>query len=248
MRDQKEFYEKYWKHREVEGRLHDKKGMWIPERIKTAVKIIEDRTFNRKETISVLDIGCGEGTIGKLLKEKFGDKVSVIGCDISTTALKNAQIYYSDVYAIDVESDTFQFIRKFGEQKFDYVVVLEVLEHLFNPENVLEQVYAILKDDGILIASFPNIAWYKYRMDILRGHFPKNYLLYPGEHIQNFTLHSFCRLLRESKFSPVEINGQFVFPRIFKPRSLFTFIFKKFPNLFGYQLVVISKKEMKEKN
>jgi len=241
MKDQKEFYEKYWNDRKTKGRLHTKNGMWIPQRINIAVRmIVEEVKFGRKSSVSVLDVGCGEGTLGKLLKEQLKDKVFVIGCDISDVILNEASIYYDKVFQVNVETD--EFMRKLSGQKFDYIVILEVLEHLFKPEIVLKQCYNLLNEDGFLIASFPNIAWYKYRLDMLKGHFPKNYLLYPGEHIQNFTLHSFRKLLEGSGFCPIEIDGQFVFPRIFKPTRIFLPLFKKFPNLFGYQIVVKSKK------
>lgn len=218
--------------------------MWIPERIKIAVNlIVKDLSFNKSKSIYVLDIGCGEGTLGKLLKEKLKDKVSIIGCDISDTILKAAFDYYSDVVQIDVETD--ELIHKFGQYKFDYILALEVLEHLFKPEHVLQQCYSILKEDGTLVTSFPNIAWYKYRIDMLKGHFPKNYLLFPGEHIQNFTYYSFNKLLVENEFIPIEIDGQFIVPRILRPARFFNSIFRKFPNLFGYQLVIKSKKKKK---
>jgi methionine biosynthesis protein MetW len=242
---QKEFYEDYWKNRISQERIHTKEDMWVPQRISITVDmVVKDKRYGNNERISVLDIGCGEGTMGKLLKEHLGNKVSIVGCDISNTALKNAVIYYSNVHEIDIETNGI--IERFYKQKFDYVIVLEVLEHLFKPENVLKQVYTILNEDGILIASFPNIAWYKYRIDMLRGNFPKNYLLYPGEHIQYFTFRSFYKLLRESKFSPIEIDGQFVFPSIFKPARFYYPILKLFPNLFGYQIVIKSQKEKRK--
>ncbi len=117
-----------------------------------------------------------------------------------------------------------------------------MLEHLLNPENIVRQCHSLLKEDGTLIASFPNIAWYRYRIDMLRGYFPKDYLLFPGEHIQHFNFFSFNAMLRKSGFSPTKIDGKFIFPRIFKPARLFLPIVKRFPNLFGYQIVVKYKK------
>ena len=130
----------------------------------------------------------------------------------------------------------------FKSVSIDLITINSVLHHIKDTNFFLNELHRILKKNGILIASFPNIAWYKYRMDMLRGHFPRNYLIYPGEHIQNFTLHSFYKLLQENGFFPIEIDGQFIFPRIFKPARFFAPIFKKFPNLFGYQIVVKSKK------
>ncbi len=213
--------------------------MWIPERIEIAIKMIDRNSKNDKK-ISILDIGCGEGVLGKLLKELAPKKHEIFGTDIASTALKYAKEFYDGVYCVDIEKE--EFITTLQRKNFDFIIALEVLEHLYKPENVLKQCYKILKEDGYFISSFPNIAWYKYRIDMLKGNYPKNYLLFPGEHIQNFTLHSFYRLLRENGFSPNEIGGQFIFPRIFKPKKVFTSLFKKFPNLFGYQIVVKSKK------
>ncbi len=194
--------------------------------------ILRDLNVNGNKTVYVLDIGCGEGAFGKLLTERLKDQVYIIVCDISDTALTRTSWYYFRVFQANIETN--ELVKRFSDQRFDYIVILEVLEHLFKPIDVLSQCYKILNDDGFLLASFPNIAWYKYRIDMLRGYFPKNYLLYPGEHIQNFTLDSFYKLLLESGFSPIEIDGRFIFPRVFKPFKLFYPIFKKFPTLFGY--------------
>jgi len=242
---QRKFYEDYWKCRVTERRLHTKEDTWIPQRIITTIDmIIQDFPFKGNKIMHVLDIGCGEGTIGKLLNEKLKDKVSIIGCDISKTALNSASNYYSKVFELDIEVD--EFPDEFYVRKFNYIIILEVLEHLFKPENILKQCCRILKEGGILLASFPNIAWYKYRIDMLKGHFPRCYLFHPAEHIHHFTLNSFMELLHKNGFYPIEIDGQFVFPSAFKPRRLFLPIFKKFPNLFGYQLVFKSKKRIEK--
>ena len=242
---QEKYYEDYWDYRVSEGRVHTKEDMWVPQRIEIAVNMItQEIKFKKHKPISVLDIGCGEGTIGKVLKENFKNEISIIGCDISNTALKIASNYYSKVFKIDIETEKFP--EEFYTHKFDCIVLLELLEHLFRPENALRQCHKILKEDGFLIASFPNIAWYKYRIEILKGHFPTDYLFGSGDHIQQFTLHSFLRLLRENGFSAVELDGNFIFPKIilklFRPNRIFLPIFKKFPNLFGYQLVVKTNK------
>src|SRR3972149_5569345 len=233
--NQKEFYEEYWVQREQVGRLHILEGMWVPPRIKIAVSLIED--IRKGEILSCLDVGCGEGTLGKLMKAKFGEKCFLLGIDISETALKYARQYYQQVFQCDIESDDISTVV--GEQKFDYLICLETLEHLFKPEGILQQFARLIKNDGYLITSFPNIAWWKFRIDLLRGNFPPGYkLLHPSEHIQNFTLISFTRLLEENGFTIKKLTGHFIPPRFLKPQWLFTPLLKRFPNLFGYQLVV----------
>src|SRR3989337_3869179 len=96
---QKKFYEEYWKRRENENYIHTNDDKRIPPRIKVAVDmILKDFVFNENKPISVIDIGCGEGTFGKLLREQLKDKVYIIGCDISDTALNRASFHYSNLF------------------------------------------------------------------------------------------------------------------------------------------------------
>ena len=151
-----------------------------------------------------------------------------------------ATSYYSEVFNLDIEQDNFP--DKFHNVKLDYIILLDVLEHIFNPDIALEKCNTVLSDKGILITSFPNIVWYKYRLSILKGHFPSDYLFGPSDHIQQFTLISFSALLKRCGFKTEAIDGQFVLPKFFRPTRLFLPFCKKYPNLFGYQLVLKARK------
>jgi 2-polyprenyl-3-methyl-5-hydroxy-6-metoxy-1,4-benzoquinol methylase len=242
---QKDYYEAYWKHRISDDRLHTKEGTWIPQRITIAVEMImEDRRANAVNSPTILDVGCGEGTIGKLLmhesEKQTKDGLVTYGCDISETVLEIAAPYYSEIYNVDIERGNFP--EKFSEIKLDYIVVLDVLEHLFRPDVALEKCNTALNDGGVVITSFPNIAWYGYRVDILKGHFPSDYLFGSSDHIQQFTLFSFKDLLKKSGFKIEAIDGQFVLPKLFRPSRVFFPLCKRYPNLFGYQLVLKARK------
>ena len=117
MKKMDKFYEDYWLHREKVGRLHTKDGMWVPERVKIVSFMIEKH--KGQKNISCIDIGCGEGTLGKLLKAKFGQNIYLVGCDISTTALKQAHPYYDEVVQIDIESN--EFFQNLPNRRFDFV-------------------------------------------------------------------------------------------------------------------------------
>ncbi|MBD3369491.1 methyltransferase domain-containing protein [Candidatus Fermentibacteria bacterium] len=239
MKDTTDFYEEYWRQREREGRLHILDGMWTHDRITIAVRMIQ-QTLPETRDISVLDIGCGEGALGEVLKASWGNKLELVGVDISSTALRHARNHYDDTICVNVESQELSHI--FKNRHFEYVVCLETLEHLFEPAKLLQQFAVLLKPEGYLIASFPNIAWWRYRLDLLQGKFPQGYVLsHPNEHIQNFTLGSFYELLKGNGFEPVMLNGKFALPWIFRPQRFFVQILRRFPSLFGYQLVVLAK-------
>lgn len=239
MRDTlKDFYENYWDHRKKIGKIHTKTGYYIPERLKVVASMIPEE--NRK--IKVFDMGCGEGTLGMLLREKFRD-VYTMGCDIAEKTVELAAPFYDRTVQLDIESDNIE--DKLGRETFDYIVCVEILEHLMYPDRALRKLKSFLSKDGHMIVSFPNIAWWKYRLMLLKGRFPEESRLYHhAEHLHDFTMHTFRKLLEDSGLEPVELGGEFVPPQFMKhlPKSILDRIVKKRPNLFGYQVVIKTKR------
>ena len=221
MADVREFYEDYWEHREEIDHMYED---WTPKRIRTALSLIEQHGCQE-----ILDIGCGEGTLGQLLD----DDLYIVGTDISTRAVEAASEYYDKTHVVDVEETE---LVEYFTQSFDCVVCLEILEHLFDPEHVLESVRTTLDDDGILITSFPNFVYYRYRLDMLFGRVPQDYTLYSSsEHTQNFTIESFLNLLDNAGFDDHELYPSYKGPKLV-PR----FLQKRNPALFANQIVVKS--------
>lgn len=230
----KDFYEGYWQHRINSHYIHTQEGMWTPERVHAALRMIGAPA----RPIKVLDVGCGEGTVGKLLKEKLRQNVSLTGLDISATALQMASAFYDKVTEFDADSDLLNQILP--QEKFDYIIAMEMLEHLFSPKRALEQFKMVLAKEGSLIVSVPNMVHWRYRLQYLRGHLPGENTLYElGEHLQNFTFFSFKKLVEAIGYTIVEIDGHFQMPlgRVM-PKSLFNFLGKALPNLFAYQIVL----------
>lgn len=235
----KDYYNDYWTYRKSEGRIHTQDGMWIPRRIRlTTDWIAADIAARGASSASILDVGCGEGTTGKMVKEKTKADLRLWGCDISTTALDMAKEHYAEVFQMDIVND--EFPQKMQQEKVDYVVNLDVLEHVLEPMAPIRKYHTVLKPDGKYIASFPNIAFYEYRWNLLKGHFPADFLFGASDHVQQFTLHSFSELLRKCDFEPQKVDAQFKFPKWIKPGRVFRPFMKKFPNMFGYQVVVQS--------
>lgn len=233
MKNMKEFYEEYWKYRQRINKIHTNEGNWVPPRVYKAIELID-----LKDNLEIIDIGCGEGTIGKLVKEK-NNKIRFIGVDISQEAIQLAKNYYDQTYLINLDKDDFQ---KEWKNTYDYAICIEVLEHLFNPEKTLLQIKTLLKKNGILITSFPNMAWWKYRLKMLKGVYPVESRAYNMiEHLQNYTLDSFTKLLNECGYEIKKLNPDYnKIPTIIKhvPKLIRNKILIKHPNLFGYQIVL----------
>jgi len=232
----KDFYEKYWQHRKHIGKIHTSRNSYIPKRIKTCISMIS----LKQNRLRILDVGCGEGTLGMLLKDNFKEQIDITGCDISEEALNIARPFYDNVFQIDIENDLIQ--EKIGDTRFDYVICLEILEHLLSPATALRKFIHLLENDGTMILSFPNIAWWKYRIKILKGHFPEETTLFDqAEHLHNFTMNSFLKLLQDVNLVPLEIDGEFIPPKFMtklRPQKFIKKIIKNNPNFFGYQIVV----------
>ena len=230
----KDFYQKYWQWRRDANYLYRN---WIPPRLNIALDMILQDEVNWNEGINILDIGCGEGTFGKLVREKLKpNNVYLVGLDISSIAIELASNYYDTLYVIDVENENFINTLK---TNFDYVICLETLEHVFDPEVILKKVESILKPKGYLITSFPNFAFYKDRLTVLMGEFPlKGQHLYSDvEHLHYFTWKSFSFMLLKSGFEIESVEADCgLFSKFIKIVPLK--IRKKLFTILGKQIVI----------
>jgi len=181
---------------------------------------------------TVLDIGCGEGILAKILEEKGN---SVIGIDVSELAIDLARRNGVEAVLCDIENDSLPFA-----DKFDVIILSEVLEHLIFPDKVLLRLQNYLKEEGYLILTFPNIAFYGYRLELLKGRFPKQHLYKSGEHIHHWSVPDFTEFAAKCCLKIVQLKANYSFPlhsivSKFKPLVK---VLERFPNLFGYQIVV----------
>ena len=103
----------------------------------------------------VLDVGCGGGkTMRYLIDSGVPD---VTGIELSETALRMAKDNHLNVIKLDLEKDPFPF----HESTFDFIIFADILEHLTDPWKILQQAREILKDDGVMLISIPNMKNYK---------------------------------------------------------------------------------------
>lgn len=100
---------------------------------------------------SVLDAGCGDG---RLCYELAKRNLAVTGVDYSERAIKFARVFVPDA-----EFAVMDLTKEHPTKKFDYVLLVEVLEH-FKPNtirDVLSNLSGCLKDNGKLIITVPSI-------------------------------------------------------------------------------------------
>ena len=103
---------------------------------------------------TVLEFGCSYGYMTKFMKEQLNCKVSVV--EIDSEAYKEARQYAEDGVCCNI--DTLEWADYFKADSFDVIVFADVFEHLRSPSKALQSTKKLLKEDGTLLFSVPNLA------------------------------------------------------------------------------------------
>lgn len=171
-----------------------------------------DRYYSdRKEMIQfippsarkILEIGCGEEEFGHALKRLYD--VEVWGVEILEDVAQKAKTRLDKVLIGDIEADDFVLPSNY----FDCIVFNDVLEHLRYPWFILKKIRVNLKENGYVIASIPNVRYYKNMKDVL---IHKNWEYVDAgvmdkTHFRYFTIKSIRNLFKRCNFQVILIKG-----------------------------------------
>lgn len=115
------------------------------------------------ERSEVLDVGCSSGNFGaELIKQK---KCTVDGIEIDDSDFQKAKRKLNKVYKLNVEKPLAL------KKKYDFVYFGDVIEHLVDPVAALKNVQAVLKPEGKILFSIPNMTHVGVRLLLLSGEF-----------------------------------------------------------------------------
>lgn len=145
---------------------------------------------------TILDIGCATGYFAQKLKEK---NCRTYGVEIDKIAAQEARRFCEKVIIGDIQKDS-----KLGIPRnyFDYILLLDVLEHLEKPERVLRDVKKYLRRNGRVIISVPNVAHLSVRLELLFGSFRySKFGILDKRHLRFFTKQSFIELIHKANFN-----------------------------------------------
>ena len=112
-----------------------------------------------------LDVGCGDGSFSQVI-QKFSEEV--YGVDISVDAVLLAQKRGIHALTVDLNNSKLPFEDNF----FDLVYAGEIIEHLYDCESFIKECARVLKKDGHLIITTPNLASWYNRFLLLMGYRP----------------------------------------------------------------------------
>ena len=102
---------------------------------------------------TVLEFGCAEGRMTRYMQENLNCQVYIV--EIDQKSFEQAKVFSAGGLCCDAETLAWQ--AEFEIIRFDYVMFSDVLEHLRQPDKVLKAAGELLKDDGKILVSIPNI-------------------------------------------------------------------------------------------
>ena len=112
---------------------------------------------------SVLDLGCGDGTLLRYLQQTRS--VNGYGVEIDDESI--LQCVKSGVNV--VQSDLERGLSGFEDRSFDYVVLSQTLQAMRNSETIMREMLRVGREG---IVTFPNFGYWKNRLEVLKGRMP----------------------------------------------------------------------------
>lgn len=188
------------------GILYEKKY----DLINNEVKYVYKKNFTSTHSISfkairdnslILDVGSGQGDLIRHLVDEKNCKVIGIDKNVKTISSKNIEF---------VSYDLNKGLPNLDYLKFDYILFLDVIEHLENPEDFLKKLYEKISENEKIeiVISTPNISFFIIRFMLLFGFF--NYGkrgILDKTHTRLFTFQSFKKLIEDSNYIIIKTIG-----------------------------------------
>ncbi len=112
---------------------------------------------------SVLDLGCGEGTLLAWLNRRFG--VKGFGIELQDAGVLGCIEKGVHVVQQDLENG----LRLFEDQSFDLAILSQTLQTIHHTTAILREMVRVARKG---IVSFPNFGYWPHRLAVLKGRMP----------------------------------------------------------------------------
>lgn len=191
--------------------------------------------FRHRATLSmissgtVLDLGSGDGLLLSLLKE---NGIQGKGLDISEKGVMKAKEKGLDVSVFDFSNEI-----PFPDNTFDTVIMLDLLEHLYDPEFLLKEARRVSKQHVII--GVPNFSSLPARIQMLFGKVPENNRPKKG-HIFWFNYVILRSMLHKVGFEMTRLESNTFFESIPLIGHVMRLLTGIFPNIFSLSFVVLA--------
>ena len=206
-------YEQYW-HERIRASVEEDKNVKRPNEIIDTVSSVL-KAGNR-----LLDVGCGDGYFALHVKDKFN---KIYGAEVAKEAALIARKWNVTTSVMDLNVSL-----SFKDNTFDAVTCMEVIEHLLDPESLVDEIYRVLRPDGQLVLTTPNIRNFRNLYTLVcKGVFPQtspDTFVWGGGHLHFFTREDVRNIFEKAGFKRIEFfinQEQF---RLSKKRKIVRFL------------------------
>jgi len=148
-----------------------REARWI-EGIKLVLDLLTKKW--RLQNIMILDVGCGDGSFFRFLlieakKNKINtDRIKYSGLDSDPSFGKTIKKMGGKFIC----ADFLNFNKAIKSQKYDVIIASEVIEHIDETDKFIRGVKKVLKQDGYIYLTTPNLAAWHCRLMLLFGYQP----------------------------------------------------------------------------
>lgn len=143
----------------------------------------------------VLEFGSANGRLTRYLKEEKKCKITIV--EIDEEAGRQAAQYADTAYVGTEYGNIDKYYWLDDIEKYDYIILADVLEHLSNPQEVLRKCKKVLNENGKILVSIPNIAHNSILIDLFNDKFCYDEVgLLDKTHIHFFTYKTFETMIR----------------------------------------------------
>jgi methionine biosynthesis protein MetW len=157
----------------------------------------------------ILDVGCGAGALGEMIKQR--QHAVVYGIEIDDAAACKAKERLDYVWQVTVE----QALPEISDSSLDVIIAADVLEHLVNPWKVLSEIYRKLVPGGRVVASVPNIQHWTLLRQLLEGYWEyQSDGILDYTHLRFFTKRSIEELFWSAGFAISKLEATHRYGRI----------------------------------
>ena len=180
---------------------------------------------------NILDIGCGDGL---LLEHIRKEGIIVKGIDISAKAISLCRKRGLDCDQVDIADSL-----PFGNNSYDEVLLIDVLEHLFQPREILIEAHRVCRKNVYI--SVPNFVSFPARIQVLLGKTPENNTPRDG-HVYWMTYKEIIKLLVNTGFVIDKIVVNTFWENILIVKYIMRVLKKVNPSLFGLSFIIKARK------
>ncbi len=171
--------------------------------VRSYVRDICERIKGKK----VLDVGCCATTPKNLLKrhnEYLKTAGSIIGVDNNKELLKLAKTQgATNIHYADMTIESYVYVLQKDHGLFEAAITTDVIEHVFNAELFLSNIYNMLEDNGLLYITTPNMRSVRWMAMLVRNNFKVN-----PDHVCWYDEFTLSNILKSANFKIVKIMYQ----------------------------------------